>query len=272
MTHTTTISRYGVRGNEKYRSGTIDITSFTDGGEAITAAEFALTGIYQLDLQPKENYYVVWWDETNSKIMAGNPTVAHSHTFTGSALAAHSHVLTVAELAAHSHTFAGDALATHTHTAFTVMGTETATDSTTFVSITEGDGTAQTGILVSHAGGGSDEAIVTAGVSGGTPAGTNTALTAGTPAGTLTAVTGGTATATSTGIAAGTPAGTLTGVSGGTPAGTLTAVTGGTATATSTGITAGTPAGTTTAISAAVGSVVDQTTDIGVIMFTAYGY
>jgi len=37
--------------------------------------------------------------------------------------------------------------------AFTVKATETATDSTTFVSIVEGDGTAQPGVKVSHAGG-----------------------------------------------------------------------------------------------------------------------
>jgi len=47
--------------------------------------------------------------------------------------------------------------AAHSHVAFTVNATETAGDSTTFVSITEGDGTAQSGIKVSHAGGaGSD--------------------------------------------------------------------------------------------------------------------
>lgn len=41
----------------------------------------------------------------------------------------------------------------HSHKAFTVKATETAADSTTFVSIIEGDGTAQTGIKVSNAGG-----------------------------------------------------------------------------------------------------------------------
>jgi len=49
----------------------------------------------------------------------------------------------------------------HDHVALTVNGSETAADSTTFVTITEGDGTAQAGIKVSHAGGGADVDIDT---------------------------------------------------------------------------------------------------------------
>lgn len=40
--------------------------------------------------------------------------------------------------------------------AFTVKGSETASDETAFVSITEGDGTAQSGVAIGHAGGGAD--------------------------------------------------------------------------------------------------------------------
>ena len=47
----------------------------------------------------------------------------------------------------------GPVINTHGHKALTVMATETAADSTTFVSITEGDGTPQVGVKVSHAGG-----------------------------------------------------------------------------------------------------------------------
>lgn len=43
--------------------------------------------------------------------------------------------------------------------ALTVKGSQTAADKTAFVSIVEGDGTAQSGICVAHAGGGSDVPI-----------------------------------------------------------------------------------------------------------------
>lgn len=49
----------------------------------------------------------------------------------------------------------------HNHLAFTVEGDETAADATAFVSITEGDGTAQSGVKVAHAGSGAEVPINT---------------------------------------------------------------------------------------------------------------
>lgn len=49
----------------------------------------------------------------------------------------------------------------HDHLALTVMGTDTAADKTAFVSLTEGDGTAQAAIMVAHAGSGADVPINT---------------------------------------------------------------------------------------------------------------
>lgn len=53
-------------------------------------------------------------------------------------------------------TFRSYYTASHNHVAWTVMGAETAGDVTAFVSVTEGDGTAQAGVKVGNAGGGSD--------------------------------------------------------------------------------------------------------------------
>lgn len=69
-------------------------------------------------------------------------------------------------------TFTGSALAAHGHKALTVNASEVAADATAFVSITEGDGTAQAGIKVANAGGGVDTDINTDNVSAGTPSGT----------------------------------------------------------------------------------------------------
>lgn len=52
-------------------------------------------------------------------------------------------------------------LAGHDHLALTVMGSDGAADKTAFVSLTEGDGTAQAAIMVAHAGSGDDVPINT---------------------------------------------------------------------------------------------------------------
>ena len=57
--------------------------------------------------------------------------------------------------------FTGFQALAHSHLAFTVEGDETAGDITAFVSITEGDGTAQSGVTVGHAGGGAEVPINT---------------------------------------------------------------------------------------------------------------
>lgn len=127
MAKTITIQKTGVLGNLQYRIVDIDITSYTSLGEALTAGDMGLNGIYMLNPLTTENGYIWWYDYATAKMKVFNPTKA---------------------------------AAAHAHTALTVKGSLTAADKTAFVSIVEGDGTAQTGICVAHAGGGLDEAII----------------------------------------------------------------------------------------------------------------
>ena len=101
--------------------GKCDITSYNQTGAEITD----ITGQFKQILRVicdgmSDNGYIVRWNTTDKCFHAFYPKNAHSHV------------------------------------AFTVNGSETAADQTAFVSITEGDGTAQTGIKIGNAGGGSD--------------------------------------------------------------------------------------------------------------------
>jgi len=101
--------------------GKCDITKYNQTGVEITG----ITGHFKKVLRVisdgiSDNGYIVRWNTTDKCFHAFYPKNAHSHK------------------------------------AFTVNASETAADATAFVSITEGDGTAQSGVKVANAGGGSD--------------------------------------------------------------------------------------------------------------------
>lgn len=127
----------------------IDVTSYTANGETIDASGLDLPGdpLY-VSATPTEKNLNARWDKTNKKLLLFYPTKGHSHV------------------------------------AFTVEGDETADDQTAFVSITEGDGTAQTGVKVAHAGGGSEIPINTDSVGGDSTDGLGAELTAADDGGT----------------------------------------------------------------------------------------
>ena len=152
------IKGHSIVGNVRQTIAAVNFgTSYPTGGEPLSARNFALGVVDNLQVFPK-NGYMFEYDYTNSKLKAYYPTKGITPAGTVSAP-----------------TFTGNALATHGHIALTVMATETAADSTTFVSIKEGDGTAQAGVKVSNAGGaaaGNDIPVDTDAKSAGTPAGT----------------------------------------------------------------------------------------------------
>lgn len=121
-----------VQGSRKTRRVKFDITSYTNGGESVTAGDVGLKTLDQLVLlgNASDNGHIWEWDQANKQIKAFEPVGSHSHT------------------------------------AFTVNASETASDQTNFVSITEGDGTAQSGIVIGNAGGGTNEDIVSSSTSG----------------------------------------------------------------------------------------------------------
>jgi len=122
-------------------------SSYPTGGESLDLTD-RLKTVLAVFFENKGGYFFEY-DYTNEKVKAYTPSVQHNHDFTGSALSAHS------------------------HKAFTVNATEAAGDVTAFVSITEGDGTAQSSVKIGHPGGaGSDIDIDTESVSAGTPSGT----------------------------------------------------------------------------------------------------
>ena len=75
MTHTITISKRSVVGDQVETQGVIDITSYTASGEVVTASEFGfpnkLFGIYTNGMS--ENGYLVGYD---GKIRARGATVS----------------------------------------------------------------------------------------------------------------------------------------------------------------------------------------------------
>ena len=107
--------------------GKCDITNYNQTGAEITDItkyfDDTTVAIRVLNDGVSDNGYIVRWNTTDKCFHAFYPTKAQS---------------------------------AHNHKAFTVNASETAADSTTFVSITEGDGTAQAGVKVSNAGGASN--------------------------------------------------------------------------------------------------------------------
>lgn len=81
MTHTITISKRSVVGDQMETQGVIDITSYTGGGEVVTAAEFGfpnkLFGIYTNGMS--ENGYLVGYD---GKIRARGASTSAKAAFT----------------------------------------------------------------------------------------------------------------------------------------------------------------------------------------------
>lgn len=106
-------------------TGTFDFdSSYPTGGEDFDLSSYFPKDVIGAIIFPQDGY-IFEYDKANKKVKAYHPAVAHSHT------------------------------------ALTVNGSETASDVTNFVSITEGDSTAQSGITVGNAGGGSDVDINT---------------------------------------------------------------------------------------------------------------
>lgn len=127
------VENFGVVGDHKQVTVLLDITSYNNGGESVTASDIPHLSL-RIDWAnihgASDNGHFWEWDQSNGQITVNEPTGGH------------------------------------THVAFTVNDSETASDQTNFVSITEGDGTAQTSFVVGAAGGGSDTDITTDSVSG----------------------------------------------------------------------------------------------------------
>lgn len=115
----------GHLGNKKAILSTVTFdSSYPTGGEFLTATDFGLSQVFAVFPESPAGY-MVQYDRTNAKLKAFR-------------------------------------VGAHSHVAFTVKGSEVAADKTAFVSVTEGDGTAQAGIGIAHAGGGADVPIDTA--------------------------------------------------------------------------------------------------------------
>jgi hypothetical protein len=109
--------------------GKCDITSYNQAGAEITDITKHFKTILRVVCDGVSgNNYIVRWNVTDKCFHAFYPTNAQG---------------------------------AHSHKAFTVNNSELAADATAFVSITEGDGTAQSGIKVAAAGSGSDVDINT---------------------------------------------------------------------------------------------------------------
>jgi len=138
--------------------GNTDLELQADTGEAFLIKDIQI-------YNPASDYVTVRTEKTTvGYFRVGGPLGSHLPFLNGRSapnISVHSGAA-IANHAALAHSVTQPANhAAHSHTALTVKGSETATDKTTFVSIVEGDGTTQTGICVAHAGGGTDEAIIT---------------------------------------------------------------------------------------------------------------
>ena len=110
-------------GRLRMLTGSFDLDdSYPTGGYSLSALSNKFKSLHRVTCDQTDGY-IFQYDKANDKLKVFHPTKAAS---------------------------------VHSHKAFTVNASETAGDSTTFVSITEGDGTAQSGVKVSNAGGGSD--------------------------------------------------------------------------------------------------------------------
>lgn len=72
MTKTVSVDSKWVAGNKRYSRATVDITSYTSGGEPITAAELGLKSFEHLEAHTTENGFLGQWNDstTSAKILA----------------------------------------------------------------------------------------------------------------------------------------------------------------------------------------------------------
>jgi len=75
LAKTVSMVRQSVFGNMRVRIADVDVTSYTDGGEPLTAAELGMNATLESVVPVSyEKYYLFWYDFANAKLKIGDPT------------------------------------------------------------------------------------------------------------------------------------------------------------------------------------------------------
>lgn len=84
MTHSFTaeVDKHYIGPREKAVVGELDITSYTSGGESVSASDFGLSSLKRVEIidSTSDTGHVFRWDNANGAVDAFEPTGSHSHT------------------------------------------------------------------------------------------------------------------------------------------------------------------------------------------------